>query len=128
VIQGETAAPPPAPPARPARATWYPRFTHFPPRTAVAGQPLTLTLGILPTTAAKTVRLHYRPVNQLVPFKTLEAPATRGVFTIPGEDISARWDLMYYFEVLAPDGSGWFHPDPALTVPYYVVTVTNRVP
>jgi hypothetical protein len=32
---------------------------------------------------------------------------------------------MYYFEVLAADGSGWFHPDPALAVPYYVVTVNS---
>ncbi len=53
------------------------------------------------------------------------APASRRVFTIPGDDLAPNWDLMYYFEVLAADGSGWFHPDPALAVPYYVVTVNS---
>ena len=42
-------------------------------------------------------------------------------FVIPGEHISARWDLMYYFEVLTAEGSGWFYPDPAAATPYFVV-------
>jgi hypothetical protein len=29
---------------------------------------------------------------------------------------------MYYFEVLAPNGSGWFYPDPAVATPYFVIT------
>jgi len=122
VIKGPPAPQPPSSTKR-AAAVLYPRFQHTPPRIATAGQPLTLSLSMLPAGAAKTVRLHYRPLNQLAKFKTLEAPATRRVFTIPGEDIAANWDLMYYFEVLAPDGSGWFHPDPAVATPYYVVSV-----
>ena len=68
----------------------------------------------------RTVRLYYRPVNQLARFKMLEAkPGAR--FTIPGADVSHRWDLMYYFEVLNSSNSGWFHPDPLRDTPYYVV-------
>ena len=40
----------------------------------------------------------------LVPFKTLEAEPG-ATFTIPAADISPRWDLMYYFEVINRD---WF--------------------
>jgi hypothetical protein len=56
-----------------------------------------------------------------VAFKTLEAQAACPVFTIPGEDISAEYDLMYYFEILNQAKSGWFEPDPARATPYYVV-------
>jgi hypothetical protein len=52
--------------------------------------------------------------------KVLEGGTT---FTIPGEDISARWDLMYYFEVLNKEKSGWFYPDPASATP----TLSNEV-
>jgi hypothetical protein len=71
----------------------------------------------------RTVRLHYRAVNQLVPFKSVEAKAGER-FTIPGEDISPRWDLMYYFELLSTT-EGWFAPDPAKETPYYVVKVSS---
>jgi hypothetical protein len=113
----------PLPAQKTLQAPTRPTIEHFPPKIAPAGQPLALSLRIYPVTAAKSVRLHYRPVNQLAEFKTLEAPAARPVFTIPGEDISPRWDLMYYFELLDAEGSGWFHPDPATATPYYVVTV-----
>jgi hypothetical protein len=43
--------------------------------------------------------------------------------TIPGEDVSPKWDLMYYFEVLNRAGGGWFCPDPQTATPYYVVKV-----
>jgi len=61
-------------------------------------------------------------VNQLAKFKMLEMPAANATFTIPGEDVSGRWDLLYYFEILNRAGSGWFYPDPAMAKPYFVVT------
>jgi hypothetical protein len=114
------------PPPRTRR--WLPRpprpaLQHVPLKTTPGGQPLSISLRISPAKDLDIVRLHYRPVNQLAKFKTLEAPATRPNFTIPGEDISARWDLMYYFEILNHSGSGWFEPDPAVATPYFVVTV-----
>lgn len=99
-----------------------PSIRHTPPASVQAGSPLTLSVQIGGLVKARTVRLHYRPVNQLAPFQTIEGPADSKL-TIPGGDIQDRWDLMYYFEVLDKGGSGWFHPDPLRQTPYYVVTV-----
>ena len=52
-----------------------------------------------------------------------QAKPTQAVFTIPGEDISPKWDLMYYFEVLNDQKTGWFQPDPAVATPYYLIKV-----
>jgi len=93
------------------------------PRFAQAGRSLTLRLFCTPAGRIAAVRLHYRSLNQLEPFRTLEAPAAKAVFTIPGEDLGGQFDLQYYFEVLAADGSGWFYPDPAEATPYFVVEV-----
>ena len=98
-----------------------PAFTHVPPKAAPAGRPVTLSLRVSPLKDATAVRLHYRAVNQLAKFRTLEAPAAKAVFTIPAEHLDPRWDLMYYFEVLNREGLGWFEPDPAAATPYHVV-------
>jgi hypothetical protein len=108
----------PKPPARPG-------IRHVPPKTAIPGRVLDLSLLITPTTPVKAVRLHYRPVNQLAEFKVIENAGAKGAFTIPAQDVSGRWDLMYYFEILNRDGSGWFQPDPGVATPYYVVPVTS---
>ncbi|HUS06259.1 MAG TPA: hypothetical protein VMZ52_08190 [Bryobacteraceae bacterium] len=99
-----------------------PVFTHTAAEEIAAGQPLKLTLSITPSTFVTAVRLHYRPVNQLAAFKTLEALPGQP-FEIPASDISAKWDLMYYFEILNTEKTGWFCPDPHVEMPYYVVTV-----
>lgn len=114
----------PSPGDKALRPVSRPTFGHVPPKSALAGRPLVLALNVWPLTSAAVVRLHYRPLNQLAQFKTLEAPASRAHFTIPAEDVSAQWDLMYYFEVLNKEG-GWFHPDPWTATPYYVVTVES---
>ena len=106
--------PPPKPAPRPT-------IVHEAPAGAPPGRPLRLALRIWPAPAG--VRLHYRPLNQLARFKTLEAIGPQPVFVIPGEDLSPRWDLMYYFEILGRAGAGWFQPDPLLATPYYVVRI-----
>jgi hypothetical protein len=102
---------------RPAR----PAISHVPVKTAAAGSRLRLSLKISPPSAASTVKLHYRALNQLSEFTVVEQSAARAEFTIPMTD---RWDLMYYFEVLNKENSGWFEPDPLAATPYYVVAVT----
>src|SRR5262249_51811217 len=92
-----------------------PAISHEPPPSAEAGKPLTLSLSI-DGVSSLTVRLHYRALSQKEPFRILEGT---GKFVIPGEDISSRWDLIYYFEVLNGQGSGWFYPDPATATPYF---------
>jgi hypothetical protein len=52
----------------------------------------------------------------------LEARGAQPVFVIPGEEVVADWDLMYYFEILARE-DGWFYPDPQTATPYIVVPV-----
>jgi hypothetical protein len=95
-----------------------PEIVHAPPSHAASGKPLTLSVRV--SAARGIVRLHYRPLNQLAKFATAEQPAARATFVIPAHEIPSDYDLMYYFEVL-DRGQGWFHPDPVVTTPYYVI-------
>jgi hypothetical protein len=120
VVKGSNpppAYPPPMPAAQPAR----PQMRHEPPSTAPANQPISLQLAISGG-SVRTVRLYFRPVNQLAKFKMLEA-APGAEFTIPAADVSPRWDLMYYFEILNDRNNGWFEPDPLRETPYHVIKV-----
>ena len=125
-ISGMVIKGPGAPPAWPSphvtKALRGPSIHHAAPATAKAGTPLTLEVKVSGTPRARTVRLHYRAVNQLTPWKMLEA-APGAAFTIPAQDIQGRWDLMYYFEAIDERQAGWFHPDPLHETPYFVVTV-----
>ena len=96
-----------------------------PLKTALPGKSISVALTLVPLSHATTVRLHYRAVNQLTPFKTLEAPSAKAVFTIPADDEKEQWDLMYYFEVLNAAQSGWFEPDPKKATPYFVVNIAK---
>ncbi|PYT16977.1 MAG: hypothetical protein DMG59_08795 [Acidobacteria bacterium] len=103
-----------------------PQFAHTAPGTIPPGRPLTLTLRITPPKDARTVRLYYRAPGSPAQFKTFEQPAAASVtFTIPASDISANWDLLYYFEILDREKSGWFEPDPLAATPYHVVRITD---
>jgi hypothetical protein len=115
VVRGDKSLPiPPEPKSLP-----RPTFRHDPPAQAQPGQALTLRLEISGP-HVRAVRLHYRALNQLEQFKSIEkAPGEE--FVIPGADISGDYDLMYYFEVLNDANGGWFQPDPLIQTPYYVV-------
>jgi hypothetical protein len=94
-----------------------PKMNHVPSRFATHGKPLKVSLAVAGKPPA-TIRLHYRAVDHTRPFKTLEGgPA----FTIPGDDVPGNFDLMYYFEVLNDQKSGWFFPDPMSATPYFIV-------
>jgi hypothetical protein len=105
--------------------TAAPEVQHTPPVTALAGRPLRLVVKLKPAGRARTVRLHYRLLNAQEKFRTLEAPAGEASFTIPAAEVSPRWDLLYYFELLDERGGGWFHPDPFERTPYFVVAAEN---
>jgi hypothetical protein len=101
-----------------------PKIIHSsPPESAVEGRPLKLTVQVEPASNVTGIRIHYRGLNYQEEFHKIETFGVRGSFTIPGEHISARWDLIYYFEVLNTERTGWFHPDPLAATPYYVVKV-----
>ncbi len=112
--------PPPIPARLPEPDGDRPAFAHTVPRSFTPGRPLSLILRATPS-ADMTVRLHYRPLNAQEKFRTLEAPSASAAFTIPGEELTAEWDLLYYFEVVTETAAGWFHPDPDEQTPYYVV-------
>jgi hypothetical protein len=122
VIQGRNTLAPLAQPAEP-RLLPRPAMRHEAPERWRAGQALTLRLKVGEAEEPRTVRLHYRPVNQLAAFKTLEAAPGETSFTVPGAEITPAADLVYYFELLHGDGGGWFLLDPLTTTPYYVVRV-----
>jgi hypothetical protein len=120
VIQGPKSQSP-LEPQRFAKLLPRPAIVHEAPKMVAAGQAITLTLEVSPAADVTRIRLHYRAVNQLADFKTTEKTIDQPTFTIPAQDVSAKWDLMYYFEILNREGSGWFHPDPHTATPYYVV-------
>jgi hypothetical protein len=108
----------------PARSAPPSPWTHMPPASAPSEQPLVVVLRITQPKTVGTVRLHYRPLDPGVTAKTIEMPAAAEVsFTIPAAEITGNWDLMYYFEILDNNGSGWFAPDPLLATPYWTVHV-----
>jgi hypothetical protein len=117
-----------ATPARWPVSVARPALEHSAMKLIYAGKPLQLLLRVWPATEVTQIRLHYRALNQMTPWKVMETTAQKPVFTIPGEEIDARWDLQYYFEVLNREGTGWFLPDPAKATPYYVVSVQVEVP
>jgi hypothetical protein len=92
----------------------------------VAGRPLTLAVRVSPAANVASIRLHYGPVSLREQFRTIENPPAKTSFTIPSADVSARWDLTYYFEVLNKEKTAWIEPDPDLAAPYYAVKVDGR--
>ncbi|HLX43976.1 MAG TPA: hypothetical protein VKR43_11100, partial [Bryobacteraceae bacterium] len=100
-----------------------PQFTETPVRTAPSDQPLNITLQLPPGKDAQTVRLHYRPIDRPGPSGVIEKAAASSVtFTIAPPDLPPS-DLIYFFEILNRENSGWFEPDPAATTPYHVVRI-----
>jgi hypothetical protein len=100
-----------------------PQFTESPVRSAPSDQPLNLTLQIPPSKDAQTVRLHYRPIDRPGPSGVMEKPAAPSVtFTIERADLPPS-DIVYFFEILNNENSGWFEPDPASATPYHVVRI-----
>jgi hypothetical protein len=88
-----------------------------------AGQSLKLSVTVNPARDVVGIRLHYRTLNTAEGVRTLDAIGPNASFTIPAESLSGDFDLLYYFEILNTEKGGWFQPDPAVTTPYYVVTV-----
>jgi hypothetical protein len=122
----ELAEPPGQMPGRYPGTVTRPAMDHTPPRQAIAGQPLTLTLRISAAANLKTVRLHWRPFNANAAWQAMEASPARAVFTLPAGAIEPSHDIEYYFEVLHTMGSGWFVPEEvagAIPGRYWVETV-----
>jgi hypothetical protein len=112
---------PQAPSPKVAQPLSRPRIEHVPPSGFTPGRPLALSLRVYPVGDVVGVRLHFRALNHLVPFQTIENPASKLSFTVPAAGLPADADLLYYFEILKRAGGGWFQPDPQVATPYYVL-------
>ena len=102
-----------------------PSIQHEPVTAAKAGKDIDVTAKVHSTCPLQSVRLHYRHLNQYYQWNIVEMESDGSVyrFDIPGDYITANWDLMYYLEVVDERGEGSFAPesDPVSTIPYWVI-------
>lgn len=102
-----------------------PQIAHLPVKIIAAGQPITLTIQINPVKNVRVVRLHYRSLDARI-WKTIEKPPASLIFTIPAADLPPDSQIVYYFEILNRENTGWFEPDPMTTIPYHWVRVEPK--
>jgi hypothetical protein len=106
-----------------------PVVVHQPVTRAPAGKSLTITAEVRATDGVKWVRLRYRAVNQQLDYESLALEPTgkqdeyRAV--IPVDRLVAKWDFMYFFEVMDKQGTGRIYPDFDRETPYVVVRLTK---
>src|ERR1019366_8252983 len=109
-----------AAPARPALAV-----KHIPEDKFHPGQPLVVTLDCGKATV-RSVRLHYRHVNQAERWQSVELERTGTSFQgeIPATYTAHRYALQYYFEIAAGPAEATLFPALAAdlaNVPYFVL-------
>ena len=100
-----------------------PRVVHVPVNKINAGEPLRISARVTCPQPLRRVLLHYRNLDQTDDWQHLAMKETGdGLFTatIPGEAVSARYDLMYYLEARLT-GGGTLWPDWRKQQPYVVV-------
>jgi len=102
-----------------------PVLAHKRVATAPAEEPLTIAAEVRDPSGIKWVHLRYRSVTQFEDYRTLPmAPTGRPSefqAVVPGEHIPAKWDFMYFFEVMDARGNGRIYPDFEREAPYIVV-------
>jgi hypothetical protein len=102
---------------------------HRPVTTAPAGKPLTIAADVSAPSSIKWVRLRFRSVNQYDDYQTLTMPPSGAAghyeATVPGEKIPAKFDFMYFLEVMDNQGQGKIYPDLDETTPYFVVRLVR---
>ncbi|HWA09672.1 MAG TPA: hypothetical protein VG838_09500 [Opitutaceae bacterium] len=108
-------------PARPA-----PNATHTAPAPFRRGQAIAVALAFPADQAQKSVRLHYRRVNQAEAWKSAPMQLADGTWRaeIPGADTDSAFPMQYYFEPVDRAGVAWIHPGLGTALsraPYYVV-------
>ena len=92
---------------------------------ATPGQDLIVTARVDAADELDRVTLYYRDLNQRELYTPRPMQRANGAWTatIPGADIVAAWDVMYYVEAADRLGNGAIGPDPDVETPYVVVPV-----
>jgi len=114
----EIAAIPPPPKRLP-----RPLMSEIPVKSAKVDEAIEVTLRLGSIKDVRTVLLHYRAADSGALTGVIEKPAAAVMnFTIPG----ALSDLVYYFEILNRENSGWFQPDPEQMKPYHLIRIEPK--
>ena len=92
--------------------TVLPEVLHTPPAAFKPGVAITLEAGVGSEEVLKTVRLHYRHVNQAEFVQAVDMQAKDGRYeaTIPGSYTDSPYEMMYYFEVIDEAGNALLYP------------------
>ena len=100
----------------PAAAAWLtirpatPPCKHNVPTQFYPGK--SLDIAISTAGQVKTVKLHYRHVNQVEVYQVETMADHNGIWrhTIPGEFTDSSFPLMYFFELQDDAGRAWIYP------------------
>ncbi|MDB5245933.1 MAG: hypothetical protein JWQ40_327 [Segetibacter sp.] len=99
-------------------------FIHQPVTSAPVGKPITVNVKVNAPLGIKWVRLRYRSVNQEQDYRVLAMLPTgeKDAFqvVVPAEQISPKWDFMYYLEVMDNNSNGTIFPDLDKETPYII--------
>jgi len=118
-----TASPAYAIPVRPAGKHFS--VMHRPVSGVSPGKPLIISVKITAPAGLKWVRLKYRSINQEEEYKTLPMTATAAkdiyTVTVPADALEARWDFMYFIEMMDNNQQGSIYPDVDKQTPYFMV-------
>jgi hypothetical protein len=104
-----------------------PQVEHEAIRSAQPGEDLTITARVKSRVPLRRVLLHYRPLDGTADWKQVSMDsmgADRFSAIVDGKAITTRWDLQYYFEVLAEDG-GRLWPSWEQGQPYFIIKVSR---
>jgi hypothetical protein len=110
---------------------------HYKPKDLANVQPPVVTIlpakgnqilvKVADPASVKSLRLRYRHVTQYEDYETadmaLDPKTGTATASIPTAFITPKWDLMYYIEAIAKDGSGRIYPDLEKETPYVITTV-----
>lgn len=93
---------------------------------AYPGRDFVVSARIADPPATKSVHLRYRHLIQTEDYQTMEMTldTKTGHYLghIPGSFVDAKWDLMYFVEVIGRNGAGRMYPDLESQAPYVLVT------
>lgn len=105
-----------------------PVVEHQPVRSCQPGVDLPVKVKIMSQAPLRWVKLYYRDLNQKEPYVILDMENVGGDYaaSIPGEDVTPSWDLMYYIEASDILGNMAVYPDPEVGMPYVVVDVVRN--
>ena len=103
--------------------TDFPRIEHEPIESATVGKDFTLRVKVTSKRPIFFVRLYFRALNQTVDWNQIQMKSigkSQFEAIVPGDEVSARWDFMYYFEAI-DEQSGTLWPKWQERQPYIVV-------